>query len=717
MKRIFGLLSALIIISFFCLFFRPVGAFSPALAQSDQLSIIQITEQLTTDAFVRGISDDGKRIVFESTSDLTGSNPDLNNEIFLYEVDNRTIIQITNTKNVTDPMESSKVLINISNHSPAISGDGTRIVFTSNSGTLTGTKNDDGNQEIYLAILPRGETVASFVRITDTDGVKETFDNYSPTINVDGTLVGFVSTRNVFRVEGTVVFTADNADANGEILLYNLTSGQFTQVTRSLDRDATVGVTVKGFNSNPFLSGNGRVLVFLSGFNYSGTATPNNADFNGEIYLYNVGAPSNTFTQITDTTGNSAVPVGGAVNVLSAHSRHLNNAGTLLVFESSGNFAGKNADQTREVFLYDITNKTFTQLTDQTTADAAKSDFNFSPSINAAGTFITFGSVLNLVPTNPSDPKTDNADNSREVFRYETATASFRQITFSQPSAFLLDQRENVISPYIDTAGTQLVFSAPFNPVGANADLSNEIFRIEILPVNSINDQAVTLTNAASFETASIARGSIVAAFGTQLANTTAGAAGGLDLPYDLSGVRVTVAGVAARIIFVSPLQVNFVFPQGIAAADEVNFSINNNGLLSSGKVKVVDAAPGIFTVTGDGTGPAAALCGQVSDDGMKFLISLPPCSVGTEMSPHYLILFGTGWRNASSTTVAFKGEGTEVTTIPSFAGKQPDFLGLDQINLTLPQSLAGKGTVELTVSATSGTTTTTSRPVKVTFQ
>ena len=124
-----------------------VGAASRAMAQ--QTSIIPITDTTNSNgAFVRGASNDGKRIVFESSNDYTGENIDGNNEIFVYDTDLRKIIQLTKTGSQSTtgssggqtlsgrncpggcpPGQSSTV-----NAVPAISGDGTRIVFASTSG-------------------------------------------------------------------------------------------------------------------------------------------------------------------------------------------------------------------------------------------------------------------------------------------------------------------------------------------------------------------------------------------------------------------------------------------------------------------------------------------------------------------------------------------------------------------------------------------------------
>jgi Tol biopolymer transport system component len=163
------------------------------------------------------------------------------------------------------------------------------------------------------------------VRITNTTSNNSTevvtgiFTNYQVTTNFDGSIIAFVSTRQVFNAleNGTKAFTANNPDQNGQIILYNLNTKTYTQVSFALDADSTVQFSVKGFNSNPGLSGNGKVLVFLSGFNYVTT----NPDFNPEIFLYNVGDPTNKFTQVTQTSGFASFPRRGREHTRGVYGR------------------------------------------------------------------------------------------------------------------------------------------------------------------------------------------------------------------------------------------------------------------------------------------------------------------------------------------------------------------------------------------------------------
>ncbi|MGE0887276.1 MAG: hypothetical protein AB7P14_27465 [Blastocatellales bacterium] len=664
---------------------------------------------------VRGASTDGKRIVFDSINDYNGRNVDSNSEIWVYDVDTRSIIMITDTADLKDPQDSTKTTAFINNRTPYISGDGTKIVFASNA-ALGGTTNDDLNYEIYLADLPRGATTATITRITDTEKnnetetVKEIFNNYSPSINDNGSVISFVSTRRNFKAiqGGAQAFAAakegpnnSDPDGNSEIFIYNVGSKSYSQVTISRDVDATVNFTVRGFNINPFLSGDGKTLAFLSGFNYPGANANKNTDFNGEVFIYKVGDPANTFRQLTDTTGGPAIPANGVTNVMVAFSHPLSADGTKLVFESAGDFAGKNSEKLREVFLADlsVSPAKFTQITDQTTVDATKNDFNYFPNINSDGTFITFTSVMNLTPATTSGIKTDNADGSREVFRYDIAGAKLRQITFTPLSGFVLDQRANTTSAFADKTGNTITFSYDANLVASNAAAVQDLFQAYVLPVASKNSTEAKLSNAASFDATQVARGSIVAAFGTQLANSTLSTPSA-NLPFQLGGVTVTVNGLAGRLIFVSPEQVNFVVPVQIAIGDTVDFTINNNGIQSAGKAKIVDVAPGVFSTTGDGKGKSAAQCGQVSPDGLSFLVTNPPCSVGNESQFNVLTLYGTGWRNTTSIQVKIGDQ----TLTPSYVGPQPEFLGLDQINVSLTKALAGKTDQEITVTFVAST-------------
>jgi uncharacterized protein (TIGR03437 family) len=719
------------------------GSFQTAAAQ--QTSIIPITNTTNSNgAYVRGASNDGKRVVFESSNDYTGENKDGNDEIFVYDSDLRKIIQITRTGSQTGGSGGGGVVLNLKspqgakcpggceptsstavNAVPAISGDGTRIVFASTSGLLTDVLNPDGNGEIFLARLPQGATAATIERITETDGLKDSFDNNTPTINYDGSVIAFTSTRRFFKSRGVQIFSAQNEDNNAQAYVYEVAARRFTQVTHKRIDEGISGFDAKGFISNPFLSGDGKTLAFLSGFNFGGT--PSNADLNGEIFVYILGDPTNQVTQVTNTTDTADVPEDGAVNVLSRFSKHLSDDGSLLVFESAGGTEPtKTGERIRDVFLYNVKAKSFTQVTTQDVGKRDLSDYNYFPSLNGAGTYVTFSSKLNLQVTNDS---AGNFDNSRELFRYDigastAASPRFFLITQTRLSTTTTDQRQVLFAPFVSDTGALVAFSNNGNLLAENFNTTPEVFQAALRPAIRDTGAAPVLTNAASFDKTAIARGSIVAAFGAELANAP-GLSNEFDnYPFELNGVSVTVgdslSGIAGRIISVAPGQINFVFPTGISADDDVAFIINNNGVISRSTVDVRDAAPGIFTLRSDGKGDADAKCVALSNDGQEVQYTATPCLVGYDETVNSLALYGTGWRFGTDIRVRFRftianNEEDEVEVTPSYAGAYFDedgkeHLGLDQIIVALDEDLTNKLNVETTVLLTSNAEAVTSQ-------
>ena len=248
----------------------------------------------------------------------------------------------------------------------------------------------------------------------------------------------------------------------------------------------------------------------------------------------------------------------------------------------------------------------------------------------------------------------------------------------------MLDQRDVTTSAFVDDTGALVTFSLDGNLLAPRAAAVSEPFQALVRAVTSRNATEAKLANAASFDTTQVARGSIAAAFGTQLANATASAAS-TNLPFVLNGVSVNVDGVAARLIFVSAGQVNFVVPAGVNNGDALDFTINNNGVVSAGKVKIVDGAPGVFSANGTGTGASSSQCARVSADGLSVDITPPPCSVGNA-SAAYRLLRSSPFSLPSS-FLPFPLFSPTLTHPFSFP--PPSFLGLQQINFPLTNYLS----------------------------
>ena len=77
-----------------------------------------------------------------------------------------------------------------------------------------------------------------------------------------------------------------------------------------------------------------------------------------------------------------------------------------------------------------------------------------------------------------------------------------------------------------------------------------------------------------------------------------------------------------------------------------------------------------------------------------------------------YLLLYGTGFDAASGPSGTSVTVGTTSTTV-LFSGPQGQYAGLDQIVAQLPDSLAGSGTVTVSVTVDGAT----ANPVTIAFQ
>ncbi len=225
-------------------------------------------------------------------------------------------------------------------------------------------------------------------------------------------------------------------------------------------------------------------------------------------------------------------------------------------------------------------------------------------------------------------------------------------------------------------------------------------------------DTVVTLS-AASFSPRALAAESIASAFGEGLAVRTE-AATTTPLPTVLAGTSVRVtdsAGVTrlAPLFFVSPGQINYLIPAGTATGlATVNVTVEQR-VVATGTVRIERVAPGLFSANADGRGVAAAL-GIRARAGNQSLVPVFQCGTapgscvaipidpGPPTDQVVLILFGTGIRGRtalSAVRVEIGGQRAEVL----YADSQGDFVGLDQVNVLIPRSLAGRGEVPVVLT------------------
>lgn len=201
--------------------------------------------------------------------------------------------------------------------------------------------------------------------------------------------------------------------------------------------------------------------------------------------------------------------------------------------------------------------------------------------------------------------------------------------------------------------------------------------------------------------------GSIVSAFGTNLAPESAvGTLSSGAFPTTLGGIRLHVgppgSDALAQLLYVSPTQINYLLPQQISPISTISIErVGSPYVPKAIQVRIAYYLVALYSVSG---GLAASNAVRVAD-GNQTAVPVLSCS-GTNCSavpidvsgaPVFLSLYGTGFDTGVAGMVcSAAGQNLQVT----YVGPQLQIPGLDQINVMLPPSLAGAGTVSITCSA-----------------
>jgi len=735
------------------------------------------------------------------------NNADGNREIFLLDYAQRRIFQLTNTKNVPKasasptptpspsasptptpaptPADPTLVQIEISNNRPMISYEPTlvsgkrvyTIVFSSNAPTLPsfngvdpGTLATDGNQEIWIYQLPAvpdldltsGDDVfqdlslGTFTQITSTPASRVPSaggtsvlpfvadDNREATINDTGTLIAFISTRNLV---GT-----GNTDGNPELFFRDLSAapGVFVQATNTAD--TVNGPTlISRFQQNPSLSASGNKVAFISTANLTGSNDDDgHGKGNAEVFVADfTGSGLSNVTQVTRTKSEtSGTFTGSSVNLLSP-GRRLSRDGSLIAFESraadpKGNDSTTNTSALA-TFVYSVSGDSFTQVGLRALSGSDIRHFpTFTDYTGTVPGALVFASALNFksdgsFPAAADDSTGLNVTRQPQIFITDlpvSSTSTFKRLTHNPVGSLASDVP---IRPIASSKRTRMTFSLTSAELGGgNSDLSIEVYYL--LSPTVVTELSATplsfFTKASNFPvvdappaaspspspTPTPTPGTI--AFGlapgemsivrstVALAPSDKTGAGGPEaerspiLPVELNGVSVSINGAAAGLYFVgnASKEIDFVVPIGLSAG-VATFVINNNGTVIRGTLNIVVAQPDIFSSTHD-AGGRAVVC-NVTNTAVSGCV-IEPFSVTTADStgaqvPTVLEIHLTGVRGSTPSQTSVTIGTTAIT--PSSVRNNVNMFGEDLITITLPASLAGAGDVPVVVTVTrSGT-------------
>ena len=262
-------------------------------------------------------------------------------------------------------------------------------------------------------------------------------------------------------------------------------------------------------------------------------------------------------------------------------------------------------------------------------------------------------------------------------------------------------------------AATVRVSLAPNGPEGAYPSFSSATDKLPAFKIaNAIDTPLLSVVSAATLSGPSVSPDSIASIIGSSLADGPVAAAG---LPVaTLSDVNVSLVDstgseLPALLYYVSPAQVNFVVPAGVAPGPALVRVLRKGAVAASGTVAIDAVAPGLFSADGDPAGLASGLALRIGNSATE--PSVLAGLSGSQWSPVavtfgdaaeliYLSLYGTGLRYRSSVeNVTATIGGLPVPVLYANTGTAGP--GIDQVNLgPLPAAaFRGKGDVTLSLS------------------
>ncbi len=198
--------------------------------------------------------------------------------------------------------------------------------------------------------------------------------------------------------------------------------------------------------------------------------------------------------------------------------------------------------------------------------------------------------------------------------------------------------------------------------------------------------------------------GELATIFGYSLANTSASAAS-VPLTGNLGGTQVTIGGVPAPLLYVSPMQINFQVPWELAGQSQTTILVTTAiGNSSTVTVNLAAIAPAVFTANGSGNGQADVFTLQG-----HLAVAATPATRG-----QYVLIYCTGLgavANQPATGAAVSDASAVTIQTPTvtiggvqastnFAGLAPGFVGVYQVNALVPATITPGAAVSLRLSA-----------------
>ena len=340
------------------------------------------TQTGSSQSFDGRVSADGGKVVFRSNatnlvsgvSDANGSNED----VFVYDVATgvTTAVSLRNGTNQTG---------NARSFDSQISGDGSKVVFTSSATNLVGGIADVNGTNLDVFVYDIATGVNSLV--SKRNGSNQTGNSTSelPHISADGSKIVFQS-RSLNLVGGVSDFNGSNRD----VFLHDVASGINSVVSLRNGTNQTGNTT----SDDARISADGSTIVFRSFATNLVSGISDGNSTQADVFVHNVATGVNSVASVRDGISQTG-------NRLSDNAR-VSADGSKVVFRSqSFNLVGGISDNNGsnfDVFVYDVDAGTTSLVSGPVGGSTTGNNFSDRGEISGDGGTIVFQSrATNLV--------------------------------------------------------------------------------------------------------------------------------------------------------------------------------------------------------------------------------------------------------------------------------------------------------------------------------
>jgi uncharacterized protein (TIGR03437 family) len=556
----------------------------------------------------------------------------------------------------------------------------TSLSFSSTSGSLPPSQNlsVSANVSSTFTLTTTTSSGGSWLSVSPASGTTNTnlSVSVSPTGLANGTYNGSINfSSNGNNQTVPVTLTVSGSTSGGTVSVACVTSCATTQPNMSFTGQAGAGALPVGALNVTSASGSATVaftatVTTMSGGNWLSTSIGSsvvNTPFNPLNVNVNVGTGSTALAAGTYTGNIALTPQGGGATVNVSVTLTVTAPPTVTATPTTLNFTYRAGDPNPATQAISVSSGGTATLNFSVTVSPANAWLSATP---ASGT--TPGTVT--VSINPTGLAAGNYTGTVTIAGTNGATGT-------------------------NTTTVNLSVAAPLPTIAR-------------------------VVNGASYQANATSPGEIITLFASD-ANHPIGPTTPVGLQLDstgkvattLGGVQVLINGFACPLTYVSATQVNAVVPYEVAPLVSASVFVKYLGQTSNGvTLNIVTTSPGTFTLSGSGTGPAAALNSNNTVNGPN-----NPAARGD-----VVVLYLTGEGQTSPAGVT--GKVTTVSSTPpltpgpllpiaitiggqganySFAGEAPGLVsGVLQLNVTVPTNV-GTGDLALVVSIGGNTTQT----------